>query len=138
MKKWCVLLTVVFVISSLCVNAENNKMYPGTLQDEAMIMMQPNSADEWFEKWSFKMSRGVLNSLTCWVELPRSMYIETAENPFIGPLKGIFKGTGLTLVRAIAGVMDLATFGTVDDTFTVYDQYRVPYFVWQDYDKSER
>jgi len=30
------------------------------------------------------------------------------------------------------------TFGTVDDTFTVYDQYRVPYFVWQDYEKSER
>ena len=137
MKKWCALLTVIVVFSSLNIKAEN-KVYPGTLSDEAMIMMQPQGADEWFEKWSFKMSRGVLNSLTCWVELPRSMYIETAENPFIGPLKGIFKGTGLTFMRAVAGLMDLATFGTVDDTFTVYDQYRVPYFVWQDYEKSER
>jgi len=137
MKKWCVLLTVIVVFSSLTTKADN-KVYPGTLSDEAMIMMPARSADQWFEKWSFKMSRGVLNCLSCWVELPRSIYTETAANPFIGPLKGIFKGTGLTVVRAFAGGMDLCTFGTVDDTFTVYDQYRVPYFVWEDYDKSER
>ena len=58
----------------------------------------------------------------------------TKQNAIIGPLKGIFKGIGLTATRAVAGVMDIATFGTVDDTFTVYDQYSVPYFVWQDWD----
>ena len=138
MKKWCVLLTVIVVFSSVIAKAVDNKVYPGTLSDEAMIMMQPQSANGWFEKWSFKMSRGVINCVSCWVELPRAMYLETAANPFIGPLKGIFKGSGLTFVRAFAGGMDLATFGTVDDTFTVYDQYRVPYFVWQDYDQSDR
>ena len=143
MKKWCVLLAVIVVFSSVIANAAGNdpgtvKAYPGTLSNEAMIMMQPQGADEWFEKWSFKMSRGLINCASCWVELPRSLYIETEENPFIGPLMGIFKGSGLTFVRAFAGVMDLATFGTTDDTYTVYDQYRVPYFVWQDYGKSER
>jgi len=137
MKKWCALLTVIVIFSSVIANAEKSA-YPGTLSDEAMIMMQPHSADEWFEKWSFKMSRGVINCASCWVELPRSIFVETADNPFIGPLKGIFKGGGLTLMRAFAGGMDICTFGTTDDTFTVYDQYRVPYFVWQYYDESER
>jgi len=105
-----------------------------TLEDEANVMRQARTADLWFEKWSFKMSRGVINSASCWVEIPRNMYVETKDNAIIGPLKGVFKGIGLTVTRAIAGVMDIATFGTVDDTFTVYDQYSVPYFVWQDWD----
>ena len=135
MKKWCVLLAVLTVTTSVIVKAD---AYPGTKKDEANIMVQARSTDQWFDKWGFKMSRGLINCASFWVELPRSIYIETAENPFLGPLKGTFKGLGLTTVRAIAGVMDLATFGTVDDTYTVYDQYRVPYFVWQDYEKSER
>lgn len=135
MKKLSLIALALVMCLTLQVRAEVD---PDTNEDEANIMRQPRSADMWFEKWSFKMSRGIINSATCWVELPRCVSNETAENPVLGPMKGFFKGTGLTVVRAVAGVMDVATFGTVDDTFTVYDQYRFPYFVWQDWEKSER
>ena len=130
MKKMCCLVVGIVLMSSISALA----VEVNVLEDEANIMRQARTADLWFEKWSFKMSRGVINSASCWVELPRNIYVETKSNAIIGPLKGVFKGLGLTVTRAVAGVMDLATFGTVDDTFTVYDQYSVPYFVWQDWE----
>ncbi len=130
MKKMCCLVVGIVLMSSISALAVEVNI----LEDEANIMRQARTADLWFEKWSFKMSRGVINSASCWVELPRNIYVETKNNAIIGPLKGVFKGLGLTVTRAVAGVMDLATFGTVDDTFTVYDQYSVPYFVWQDWE----
>ena len=130
MKKMCCLVVGIVLMSSISALA----VEVNVLEDEANIMRQARTADLWFEKWSFKMSRGVINSASCWVELPRNIYVETKSNAIVGPLKGLFKGLGLTATRAVAGVMDLATFGTVDDTFTVYDQYSVPYFVWQDWE----
>ena len=130
MKKMCCLVVGIVLMSSISALA----VEVNVLEDEANIMRQARTADLWFEKWSFKMSRGVINSASCWVELPRNIYVETKSNAIVGPLKGLFKGLGLTVTRAVAGVMDLATFGTVDDTFTVYDQYSVPYFVWQDWE----
>ena len=130
MKKMCCLVVGIVLMSSISALA----VEVNVLEDEANVMRQARTADLWFEKWSFKMTRGVINSASCWVELPRNIYVETKSNAIIGPLKGLFKGIGLTVTRAVAGVMDLATFGTVDDTFTVYDQYSVPYFVWQDWE----
>ena len=130
MKKMCCLVVGIVLMSSISALA----VEVNVLEDEANVMRQARTADLWFEKWSFKMSRGIINSASCWVELPRNIYVETKSNAIIGPLKGLFKGVGLTVTRAVAGVMDLATFGTVDDTFTVYDQYSVPYFVWQDWE----
>lgn len=111
---------------------------PNTTEDEVNAIRQARSADLWFEKWGFKMTRGLINVATCAVEIPRCVHVETVDNPVIGPLKGLFKGGGLMCVRAIGGVMDIATFGTVDDTFTVYDRYNFPFFVWQNWSRSER
>jgi len=111
---------------------------PNTTEDEVNAMRQARSADLWFDKWGFKMTRGLVNAATCWVEIPRSIHVETADNPIVGPVKGLMKGCGLMLVRAVGGTMDLATCGTVDDTYTVYDRYSFPYFVWQNWSRSER
>jgi len=111
---------------------------PNTTEDEVNAMRQARSADLWFEKWGFKMTRGLVNVATCWVEIPRCIHVETADNPVIGPIKGFLKGGGLMMVRVVGGAMDLATFGTVDDTYTVYDKYAFPYFVWQNWSRSER
>ncbi|NLF40068.1 hypothetical protein GX586_11520 [bacterium] len=135
MKQWSIVLACLALFSTVAARAA---IEPGTNEDEANTMYQARTADSWFEKLSFKLSRGVINLGSCWVELPRCIHVETAENPVIGPMKGLFKGTGLTLVRAVAGTMDVATFGTVDDTYTVYDQYSFPYFVWQDWYSSDR
>ena len=111
---------------------------PNTTEDEVNAMRQARSADLWFEKWGFKMTRGLINLATCFVEVPRCVHVETAENPVIGPFKGFFKGTGLMCVRAVGGAMDIGTCGSVDDTYTVYDRYNFPFFVWQNWSRSER
>jgi len=109
-----------------------------TVAEEANTMKQARTADLWFEKWGFKMTRGFMNIATGWVELPRNLYVETADNAVVGPAVGLFKGIGLTVVRTLAGVMDVATLGTVDDTYTIYDQYSFPYFAWQDWNTAAR
>lgn len=131
--KWMIAVSVMLLTMGAFAAVDAN-----TVEDEANVLRQARSADLWFEKWGFKMTRGVVNLATCWVELPRCMHVETMDNPVVGPMKGLFKGLGLTVVRAVAGTMDVATFGTVDDTFTIYDRYNFPYFVWQNWDRSER
>lgn len=135
MKKLAVVVTLLMTVATLCANAAID---PDTLRDEANAVRQARTADLWFDKWGFKMTRGLVNTGSFWVELPRNMYVETRDNPIVGPVKGFFKGLGLSGVRLVSGVMDIATFGTVDDMYSVYDQYEFPYFVWQDYGKAER
>ena len=135
MKRWSMVAAgMLMVISLTALGAVDVR----TNEDEANTLRQGRSADMWLEKWSFKMCRGVINLATCWVELPRCIYVETSDNAIIGPLKGVFKGLGLTVVRASAGALDLVTFGTVDDTYSVYDRFSFPYFVWRDWSSSDR
>jgi putative exosortase-associated protein (TIGR04073 family) len=128
-------LVAVTLIGALTALAEVDV---DTAAQATLMTYQPRTADMFFEKWGFKMTRGVMNCATCWVELPRNIHVETSENAIVGPFVGFGKGLGLTVTRAVAGVMDLATFGTVDDTYTLYDRYAFPYFVWQGWSKSER
>lgn len=58
-----------------------------------------------------KLGRGVANTLTGWIELPKNIY-ETSiqENAFAGVTLGLAKGAGMTLVRTGAGIYEVATF----------------------------
>ncbi|MBO4554134.1 hypothetical protein J5754_06970 [bacterium] len=109
-----------------------------SLSDEANMSRTANTADLFGSKWGFKMTRGLVNAATCWVELPRSIYVETTEDAVLGPCKGLFKGLFLTGVRAVAGTLDVATVGSVDDMYSVYETTSLPYFVWQKWDQVER
>ena len=109
-----------------------------SLSDEANMSRTANTADLFGSKWGFKMTRGLVNAATCWVELPRSIYVETTEDAVLGPCKGLFKGIFLTGVRAVAGTLDVATIGSVDDMYSVYETTSLPYFVWQKWDQVER
>ena len=58
-----------------------------------------------------KLGRGVANTLTGWVELPKNIYNTSVEdNAFAGMTLGLAKGAGMTLVRTGAGVYEIATF----------------------------
>ena len=58
-----------------------------------------------------KLGRGVANTLTGWVELPKTIY-NTAkeENVLSGMTLGLAKGAGLSIVRTGAGIFEVATF----------------------------
>ena len=58
-----------------------------------------------------KLGRGVANTLTGWVELPKNVYdTSVEENAFTGMTLGLAKGAGMTLVRTGAGIFEVVTF----------------------------
>ncbi len=58
-----------------------------------------------------KLGRGVANTLTGWVELPKNVYDTSVEdNAFAGMTLGLAKGAGMTLVRMGSGIFELVTF----------------------------
>jgi putative exosortase-associated protein (TIGR04073 family) len=58
-----------------------------------------------------KLGRGVANTLTGWVELPKNVYDTSVEdNALTGMTLGLAKGAGMTLVRMGAGIFEIATF----------------------------
>ena len=58
-----------------------------------------------------KLGRGVANTLTGWVELPKNIYNTSVEgNAFSGMTLGLAKGAGMSIVRTGAGVYEVVTF----------------------------
>lgn len=58
-----------------------------------------------------KLGRGVANTLTGWVELPKNIYHTSVEdNAFAGITLGLAKGAGMTIVRTGAGIYEIVTF----------------------------
>lgn len=57
------------------------------------------------------LGRGLLNVVTCPVDLITNIVNETKHGPpLVGTLVGIGKGAGCTILRAGSGVVDVATF----------------------------
>jgi len=58
-----------------------------------------------------KLGRGVANTLTGWIELPKNIYdTSVQDNAFSGMTLGLAKGAGMSLVRTGAGIYEIATF----------------------------
>ncbi len=58
-----------------------------------------------------KLGRGVANTLTGWVELPKNVYSTSVEqNALAGITVGLAKGAGMSIVRTSAGIYEIATF----------------------------
>lgn len=67
-----------------------------------------------------KLGRGVANTFTGWVELPKNIHSTSVEdNVFTGVTLGVAKGAGMTIVRTGAGIYEVATF-----PFPVPQDYR--------------
>jgi len=62
-------------------------------------------------KMLHKLGRGVVNVVTCWVEVPRNIAIEWEKtDPFTGLVMGTVKGCGWGFARLATGVYDTCTF----------------------------
>lgn len=58
-----------------------------------------------------KLERGLINSATGWLEIPKNIQTVTEEsNAWAGATYGTVKGTGMALVRTGAGAYDTGTF----------------------------
>jgi len=57
------------------------------------------------------IGRGFANLLTCWLEVPRSLWLEGSRNPFYGWVVGGMNGSFLAVARAFGGASDVGTMG---------------------------
>ncbi len=82
----------------------------------------------WLDNMAYNYGRGVVNCLTCWVEVPRNLIYENVRNPFFGNITGLSDGAFLTAARAFGGVTDVVTFGLTGSG--IYGD-SFPEYVWQ-------
>ena len=54
--------------------------------------------------------RGLINAATCWLELPRSIFIDSRDGaPVVGTFLGVADGAAYTILRAGGGIIDIVT-----------------------------
>ena len=71
------------------------------------------------------LGRGLLNAVTCFVDLIVNTVNETKNGPpLVGTLTGLARGAGCTVLRAGSGVIDVGTFWVPNfNGFPVSDSY---------------
>src|SRR5574341_2165724 len=57
-----------------------------------------------------KLTRGVVNATTGWVEVPKQTALGGQETGVPGLVGGLFKGVALGVTRTVVGGLDVATF----------------------------
>lgn len=68
-------------------------------------------SDKYGKKAGGMLGRGLLNAVTCFVDVIVQTVEGTQEGPpFVGTLTGLGGGIGCTALRATSGVLDVATF----------------------------
>ncbi len=72
-----------------------------------LTISAPSYAQDAFKK----LGRGIVNTFTGWLEIPKGVVDESkANNVFTGLTVGTIKGLGLGLVRTGAGIYETITF----------------------------
>ena len=81
-----------------------------------------------------KASRGLLNLLTGWIEVPKQLHLASSDpSPLHGFGRGLFKGAGLALIRGGVGLYELVTFPLPhpDHFASPYTAMELPDYAWQ-------
>ena len=113
MKKFILATLIVCLSATTLLAAQEEKQHNG---------------QAWLDNMAYNYGRGIVNCLTCWVEVPRNLIYENVRNPFFGNITGLSDGAFLTAARAFGGATDVLTFcltgsGIYGDSF--------PEYVWQ-------
>ena len=82
-------------------------------------------SQEYGRKFGGMIGRGLLNGVTCFVDILVNIVNETkAGPPLVGTLTGLAKGTGCGVLRLGSGIVDLGTFWVPGfNGFPVSDSY---------------
>ena len=81
------------------------------------------------EKMAIKLTRGLANTATCVVELPKQTILTVRDMGAIGYVIGPIKGVGMTLYRGFIGVAETVFFGIPQPGY--YDPMISPTYVWE-------
>lgn len=81
------------------------------------------------EKMAIKLVRGVTNTFTSIVELPKQTILTGREMGAVGYVVGPVKGIGMTLYRAVVGITETVFCMVPQPGY--YDPMIDPEYVWQ-------
>ncbi len=87
-----------------------------------------DKTQKWLDNMAYNYGRGVVNCLTCWVEIPRNLIYENVRNPIFGTITGSSDGAFLAIARAFGGSLDVLAFGLTGSG--IYSD-SFPEYVWQ-------
>ena len=125
MKKLLIILVgLSFFCGAISVKAEQS------LDVVSSQVETKSGVERTYVKRSEAFSRGIVNMLTCWLDIPRCMVNDNfVVLPGLGVITGAVKGPFYTLARFGAGTIDLVTFGALGNS--LYNQETFPDYVWQ-------
>ena len=81
-----------------------------------------------------KAGRGIVNVLTCWIEIPKQFHLGSQEdNPITGVGMGIAKGVSLAVLRIGVGAYEAVTFALPYPKGYVspYEGMQLPDYAWE-------
>lgn len=81
------------------------------------------------EKMAVKFTRGIANTLTSIVELPKQTVLTARDMGPAGYLIGPIKGVGMTIYRGLVGVVEMVFCVVPQPGY--YDPLMDPPYVWQ-------
>ena len=82
-----------------------------------------------FERMAVKLTRGVANTATAIVELPKQTVLTIEEMGPVGIIVGPLKGIGMTIYRTFIGMTETALFVVPQPGY--YDSTIDPAYVWE-------
>ena len=86
------------------------------------------------EKMAFKLVRGVANTATSIVEVPKQSYLMVRDRGSIGYVVGPLKGVGMAFYRLLTGLTETVFFAVPQPGY--YDPMISPEFVWEGWDEK--
>jgi len=103
-----------------------------TLFAALFVLSVPSAmANDYGSQVADKFSRGLANTVTGWVELPKNIVNTSKEsNVGMGITVGLVKGVLQTVGRTVVGAVELVTF------FIPSPEYVQPRYVWDPFDKD--
>lgn len=99
-----------------------------------LALATPAMAEEGYgSQAGAKLSRGFVNTLTGWVELPKNIANESKKsNVAVGLTWGTIKGVFNTVGRTAVGAVELVTF------FIPNEEFVHPTYAWDPFDEETR
>jgi len=86
--------------------------------------------ETYLENASYKLVRGLTNIVTSPAEIPKQIIITTRDRGAIGPVLGLFKGIGMTIMRTGFGAWETVTFPAPNSLEGDFAPILKPEYVW--------
>ncbi len=112
-------LLAAFVTPALAARVDNKNYVNEVVEPETYL-----------ESASYKLVRGITNMVTSPAEIPKQIVITTRDRGAIGPILGLFKGAGMTIMRAGIGAWETALFILPNSLSGDFSPILKPEFVW--------